>query len=69
MELDEVTFTVLSVIPKKEYTKMSPSFTLIEYFPSMSVCTPFFVPLTTTFTPGTGPFSSETRPLIVFSWA
>ena len=28
---------------------------LIEYLPSKSVCTPFVVPFTKTFTPGKGP--------------
>jgi aspartate carbamoyltransferase regulatory subunit len=53
----------------KEKTKTSPTFALIEYFPSKSVCVVRVVPLTTTFAPGIGPVLSETTPVTVFSCA
>ena len=67
--LEVPTVALESFIPTNENIRTSPTLALIAYLPSKSVWTPFFVPLTITLTPGTGPVPSETTPETVFSWA
>ena len=56
--------------PTYKNSRISPTDTFIEYFPSKSVCAPLDVPLTITAAPGSGKPSSAvvTNPVTIFSF-